>query len=108
MVSALVADGRGSAVGVDVIHLCGLELRILERVAHDAESAFAVVRGSGEMERVAAHAVSHDFGQNGRAAALGELQLFENQDARAFAHDETIAVAIERPGCVRGIVVALG
>ena len=49
------------------------------------------------MEGVAAHPVAHDFGQNRRAAAFREFQLFQNQNARAFADDEAIAVAIERP-----------
>ena len=59
------------------------------------------------MEGVAAHAVADDFGQDGRAAPFGEFEFFENQDARAFADDESVAIAVEGPRSVRGIVVAL-
>ena len=59
------------------------------------------------MKRVAAHPVSHDLGENGRVPLFREFKLFENQNARAFAHDESIAIPVERPRCMRRIVVVL-
>ena len=50
------------------------------------------------MIRVAAHAVADHLRQNRRAAPLGVFQFFENQDARAFADDEAVAIVIPRAG----------
>ncbi len=46
------------------------------------------------MERVARHAVADDFGVYLGAARLGVLVFFENDDARAFAHEEAVAVPV--------------
>ena len=94
-------------MGVDVIDRRGVKTSILQGVAHDAVSAFAVFGGRGDVIRVARHSVADDLGENRRAAALGEFQLFENQDAGAFADDEAVAVLVPGAGGLRGLVVAL-
>ena len=99
MVSMLVAHFGGGAVRVDVVDLLGLDAGVLEASAHHAERAVAVFRRAGDVVGVAAHAIAHDLGQNGRAAPLGEFQLFEDQNARAFAHHE--AVALRDPRAAR-------
>ena len=48
---------------------------------------------------------SADFGVNLRAALLGVLVFFDDDDASAFAHDETIAGFIKRPTRFFRIVV---
>ena len=60
------------------------------------------------MEGVGAHAVADDLGEDVGAAGLGELELFEDEDAGAFADDKAVAVLVEGAGGVRGVVVAGG
>ena len=48
-------------------------------------------RRLGNVVSVAAHAVTHQLGEDGSAAPLGKLQIFKDQNAGAFANDETIA-----------------
>ena len=55
----------------------------------------------------AAHPVADQLRQNRRAAALRMLQLFENQNARAFADDESVAQLVPRPAGVLRVVIAL-
>ncbi len=84
-----------------------MSLRIFDGIAHHAERAFAIFRRRREVERVAAHAIAHDFSQDGRAAPFGKFQFFKDQNPGAFADHESVAIAIERAGSVRGIVIAL-
>src|SRR5689334_7742540 len=60
------------------------------------------------MERVRTSTVTHDFTVDLRAALLRVLELFENQDPRALADNETIAVAFERTRRMYRIVVVGG
>jgi len=89
-----VADGGGGAVGVEVADDAGVEIGVAEGVAHDAESAFVLGSGLGHVIGIGGHAVANDFGEDGRAAALGVFEFFENQDAGAFAHDEAVTVFV--------------
>ena len=57
---------------------------------------------------VGAHAVANNFGDDLRATLLGELQFFQDQDARAFADDEAVAVLVPGTAGVMRIVVARG
>ena len=61
---------------------------------------------AGHVECVRAHAVADHFSQYLCAARLGKLQLFQDQDARAFADHKSVAVLIQRPAGVLRIVVA--
>ena len=58
------------------------------------------------MIRVGAHAVADHLGQNLRAARLRKLQFLENQDSRALADHESIAILVERPAGLGWLVVA--
>ncbi len=64
--------------------------------------------GLGHVIRVRAHAVADDFGEDGRAAAAGVLQFFENHDARAFAHDKAVAIAVPGTAGAGWVVIAGG
>jgi hypothetical protein len=57
---------------------------------------------------VGGHTVAYDFCQDGRAAAAGVLELFENHDAGAFAHDEAVAVLVPGTAGAGGVVIAGG
>src|ERR1051326_5078978 len=56
---------------------------------------------------VGRRAVPDDLRDDLRAPALGALPLFQNQHGRPVAHDEAVAVLVERPAGGLGIVVAL-
>ena len=60
------------------------------------------------MEGVGAHAVTDDLGEDLCPSRLGELQLFEDEDACTLADDKAIAVFVEGPAGVFGIVVTGG
>ena len=54
------------------------------------------------MVGVAAHAIPNEFRDDLRAALPCEFKLLEHEYAGAFAHDKTIAVLVEGPGCPFG------
>src|ERR1035437_7203670 len=58
------------------------------------------------MMRVGGVTVAHNFAINLRAAFFGVFQFFQHEHARAFAHDEAVAVFVERTGSGFRIVVA--
>lgn len=51
-------------------------------------------------------AITADFTVNVSAAFLSVFQFFQEDDAGAFAHDETIAVFIEGARCMSRVIVA--
>ena len=102
-----VRHGRG-AVGVDIVDVACREAGTLQRHGHAAECAVAVFRRRGDVEGVARETIADDFGIDLGAASLGVFQFFEHDDARALAHDETVAVLVIGTGGCGRIVVAGG
>ena len=92
---------------VDVADLVGLQAPILHRQLHGVPCASAVRRGGGDVVRVRGHAVAHDLGVHLRAAPLGVLPLLEDQHGGAVAHDEPVAILVERAARGLRVVVAL-
>src|ERR1022692_1374406 len=91
-----VAHLGGRAVRVDVIDLFRNQTGVLKRVAHDAERAVAVGGRRGHVERIRAHPVTHQFGQDSGSARLGEFQFLNYQNAGTFANHETVAILVPR------------
>src|SRR5689334_13499702 len=85
-----VANRRRGAVGVDVANFRGLEFRVVQSILHHAKSAFMFRSRLRDVVGVSAHAVTYQLGENRRAPALGELKVFQNQDARAFPNDKAV------------------
>ena len=79
---------------IDVLNLMRLNARVANRVPHHAETAIAVFARGGDVVRIARHAVADHLGKDCRTALFRVLVLFQNQDARAFANDEPIAVFV--------------
>jgi hypothetical protein len=96
------------AVRINVVDLMRRDAGVPQGVLHHPVCAIAVLRWSGNVKRVAAHAITHDLGENRRSPPPRRLQFLQNQDARALADNEPIAVAVERTAGVRRIVVVLG
>ena len=90
----LVAHRRRGAVRVDVVDVARLEAGALQRHAHAAVGAVAVLGRRGDVIGVARQAVADHLGIDARAARLGVLQLFQHDDAGALAHDEAVAVLV--------------
>src|ERR1700722_4201721 len=103
-----VADGGGSAVGVYVADVFGLELGVLDGGAHDAVGTVAVGGGLRNVVGVAGHAVADDFGEDGGVAFLRVLEGFEDENTCAFADYEAVAAGVERAAGVSGIFIASG
>ena len=101
-----VAQWRGGAVDIDVVHFLGFDASIGKRVHHHAIAAFAFFGGLGDVESVGAHAVADNLCHNRSAAPAGELELLENQDARAFPDYKAIAIDIKWPAGFFGSIVA--
>src|SRR5258706_1181033 len=101
-----VADGRRGAVGVKVADDAGIEFRVAQGVAHDAETAFVLRSRLRHVIGVRGHTVANYFRQDRSAPAAGMLEFLEDQDAGAFAHHEAIAVLVPGPAGASGIVVA--
>ncbi len=60
------------------------------------------------MEGVGGETVADNFGEDLCPAGFGELELFEDEDACAFADDEAVAILVEGAGGVGGVVIAGG
>ncbi len=81
---------------VHVIDVRGSEASVLESAFHGALKPFVLIRLAGEMERITSGAVTRDFAIDLRAARLGVLELLEDYDAGALAHDKAVAGNVER------------
>src|SRR5581483_8640881 len=55
---------------------------------------FALGGRLGDVVRVGTHSVTHHLCQDPGAAPARELQFLQDQDSRAFADDESIAVLV--------------
>src|SRR5271157_3009500 len=101
-----VAQRGRSSVRVDIAYLFRLEARIAQGVAHHAEASIAVFGRLRNVIGVGTHAVADYFGDDPGASALGVFQLFQDEDSRALADYEPVAVLVPRPAGVMGIVVS--
>src|SRR6266404_4763676 len=90
-----VAKTGRSGVGVDVIDVAGRDLRVIQRLLHGARRASAVFRRGGHVVGIRRKSVAGELTIYLRAAFLRVFELFDNGNARAFADDETVTVAIE-------------
>ena len=84
----------------------GGEAGVVERELHARGRAFAAGRRRGDVVRVGVAAVADDLAVDARAACDRAVPTLEHERGRAFAHDEAVAVGVERPRRVLGVVVA--
>ena len=69
----------------------GVELAVLRHAAIARCAPSPSGAGCGDMVGIGAHPVADDLGVDPGAALVGVLQLFQDHDAGAFAHDEAVA-----------------
>src|ERR1700720_240519 len=103
---AKIGDVRRGGVGVDVINLVWGKAGMFERELHGARGAFAVRWRSSHVVGVCRKSVAREFAVNLRAASFRVFQLFHDNNTGAFAHDKSIAIAVERSRSALGLVVA--
>ena len=103
-----VVERGGGAVGVDVVHLVRRQAGGTDRHAHGRLRAQPFGVGGGEVKRVAGGAVAGQLGVGPGPAGGGVLGRFQHQDAGPFAENEAVAILVERPAGVLGIVVEAG
>ena len=72
----------------------GCDAGALQRHAHAAIGAIAVLRRSGDVVGIARQAVADHLGVDVRAARLGVLEVLQHDDAGALAHHEAVAVLV--------------
>ena len=93
---AFVAHRGRGGVGIQVLNLGCVHAGLAQCLLHGAAGAVAIFGPGGHVVRVGAGAIAHQLGDGCGAACQGMLQLFDDQQAGAFTHDETIAGLIER------------
>ena len=57
------------------------------------------------MERIAAHAVADELGENTRTASLGKFKFLKDQNPGAFPDNKTVTLGIKRPRRMFRIVI---
>ena len=70
---------------------------MIERHLHRARRAFAIGRRRRHVIGVAGKSVAGKLAINFRAAGFGVFEFFHHDHSAAFADDEAVAIAIERP-----------
>ena len=92
---------------VHIVDLAGGEAGTLQRRFHRAETAISIFGGRCDVIGVTRHAITLDLAIDGRTARARMLELFKNDNTRAFAHDKAVTARI--PGArtfFRRIVIA--
>ena len=103
---AHVTDGSRGGVGVDVVDIGRIDLSMAHGHLHALRSAEALGMRRGEVVGVGADTVSGELAVNRGTALLRVLEFFDHDDTGAFAHDESVAVPVERARGLFRIVVA--
>ena len=78
------------------------------RIPDAAIGTFAILGRSGDVVCIAGETIADDFGIDFGATCLFMFQFFENDNAGALAHDETVTVAVIGARCLLRIVIVLG
>ena len=89
-----VVEVRRRTVSIDVIDVFRLEAGIFDGQSHAFGLLDAFRSRSRDVISVGIAAITADFTVNVSAAFLSMFQFFQEDDAGAFTHDETIAVFI--------------
>ena len=96
-----VVERRRRAVGVDLPDVARLETGVVEREPHARDRPGTARRGRGDVVGVGVARRPEDLAEDRRPARLGVLPLLQHEHRRALAHDEAVAVGVERPAHAR-------
>jgi hypothetical protein len=92
-------------VGVDVADLGRVDAAVGEGHRHRACRVHAGGVGLGDVSGVGRKPVAEQFGVDLRAARARVLEILEDEDRARLAHDEPVALRVERPAAALGVVV---
>ena len=92
---------------VDVVDLVWRDAGVRERHAHGTGRALARRVGLGQVLRVGGDAVADELGVDPRPAPGCVPELLEHENGAGLAHDEAVAIGLERPARVLWVVVSL-
>ena len=91
----LVVQLRRRAMRADVINLLRVEAGVSQGQRDGAGGARAPLSRGSDVMRIGCLPVAGDLAQNRRAARTGMFQTFHDEKRSAFAHDQSIALAVE-------------
>ena len=92
----LVAERRRGPVRIDIIDFRRRNVGARDRRFHAAERAIAVLGRRRDVVGISGQTVADDLGIDPGATAFGMLIRLQHEDARTFADDETVTVAVVR------------
>src|ERR1043166_2413334 len=101
-----IAESSRSGVRVNVIDIARRNLRVVEGGSHRRRGSFAIFWRRSHVMRVSGESIACDLAINFRPALLRVLELFDHANSRAFAHDESVPVAIEWTRSALRLIVA--
>ncbi len=101
-----VADCGAGGMSVDVIHFLRSNACLLQRTADCARRLCRRLIRGGEMQAIGRAGIRHNLSQRFSAAPEREVERLQNQNRRAFAHHESVAVGVERAACFGWRVVS--
>ena len=87
-----VVIGCAGSVGIDIIHLCGLDMCHRESLLHCEERSFSIIRRSGLMERITGIAVPVDICQYRCFALQRRVLRLHDHICGSFAEIESFSV----------------
>ena len=93
-------------MGVDVIHVGGLQAGLFKGQTHRHHSACATGIGTCQVVGVAGEAAASHFCINLCSACHGVLVILKNQHTGSFCHHEAVAALVKRTGGSGRVIVA--
>ena len=90
-----VAERRAGAVGVDVLHVLGIDVGVAQGELHGHGRAGAFGVRGGDVVCVGGVADAQEFGVDRGVAFLGVFEFFQNQGPGPFAQNEAVAILVE-------------
>ena len=103
----LIAQQRAGAVGVDIVDIGWVDLGVVDCLLHGARCADSFFVRLRDVRGVGAGSVADHLTIDSCSAAAGMFQFFEHEHPAPFGHHEAVAVAIEGPAGLLGLLVAL-
>jgi hypothetical protein len=95
-------------VRVHVIDVARVDPRVIERDRRGAGGLAPVSPRLDHVVGIGRGPVAEKLGIRRHPASLGRFRLLEHEQRRAFAHDEPVALGIERASSMPGVVVVTG
>ena len=91
-------------MGIEVLHMIGIDLGITQSADHG--TAWAVHVGGSHVTGIGAATIANQLSVNTRTTSFGVFVLFEDHHTCAFTQHKTIAVAVPRTRSALWVVVS--